>query len=293
MKYRVVLFFMLSLFVVKINIYPQDIESKLIKIQGGKFPLYELPSHKKFWNIVDSFFISSTEVTQDEFLTVMGYNNSWNKKSLYLPVDSVSFYECLIFCNKLSKINGFDPVYFINNTSDTEKWGELPDYRYNDVWDSVEAKWGNSGYRLPTQVEWVYSYLSGINNSYWFDLDFSGDKNVDLKGEPQSDYGWYSSNSNYSTHEVATKIPNSYGLYDLDGNVTEWVWDWDGELMIKKIPALNYRGPNGVHNRRILMGSFVLNNEKTIISHSENTASVAVEQPFIKGKFTGFRIVRK
>lgn len=139
------------------------------------------------------FSILATEVTQELYKSVMGENPSEFNGEKNLPVEKVSWYDAVEFCNKLSKEAGLEPAYSINGSS-------------------VEWNRNASGFRLPTVEEWQYAAKGGQ------DFKYSGSGNLD-------EVGWYSENSGNKTHPVAQKAPNGYGLYDMSGNVAELCWD--------------------------------------------------------------------
>ena len=139
------------------------------------------------------FSILATEVTQELYQSVMGENPSEFNGEKNLPVEKVSWYDAVEFCNKLSKEAGLEPAYSINGSS-------------------VEWNRNASGYRLPAVAEWQYAAKGGQ------DYKYSGSDNLD-------EVGWYGGNSGSKTHPVAQKAHNGYGLYDMSGNVGEWCWD--------------------------------------------------------------------
>ncbi len=139
-----------------------------------------------------NYSVMKTEVTQKLYESIMGKNPSVFKGENN-PVENVSWYDAVEFCNLLSKKIGYEPVYTINGSSVT--WNE-----------------NANGFRLSTVEEWQYAARGGQNYRY------SGSDNLD-------EVGWYEDNSGVKTHPVAQKKPNGYGLYDMSGNVCEWCWD--------------------------------------------------------------------
>lgn len=154
------------------------------------------------------FSILATEVTQELYESVMGENPSNFKEEKNLPVEKVSWYDAVVFCNELSKKCGLTPVYAVAGETDVGKWGYAP-HKGNIITGIVSQNENANGYRLPTVEEWQYAAKGGQEFKY------SGSGNLD-------EVGWYSENSGDKTHPVAQKDPNGYGLYDMSGNVYEW-----------------------------------------------------------------------
>jgi formylglycine-generating enzyme required for sulfatase activity len=169
----------------------------MAEIPGGSFE--RTVSGKNYTITLSPFLIGSCEVTQKEWTDMMGSDNNLSQfKGDDHPVERVTWYNALRYCNKLSKYEDLDPVYEIGD-------GDAP---------MVEADFAKNGYRLPTEAEWEYAARGGQNYSY------AGSNTPD-------DVAWYSGNSGKKTHPVGEKLPNGYGLYDMNGNVWEWCWDWE------------------------------------------------------------------
>ena len=158
-----------------------------------------------------NYSILKTEVTQELYEFVMGENPSKFKGEKNLPVENISWYDAIVFCNKLSVIDGLAPVYSVSGKSDVSEWNYEP-HKGNSISNGVGCNENANGYRLPTVEEWQYAAKGGQKFKY------SGSDNLD-------EVAWYDGNSGKKTHPVAQKVPNGYGLYDMSGNVWEWCWD--------------------------------------------------------------------
>lgn len=180
-----------------------------VYVKGGTFNNYVTDVK------VSSFLISRREITQNEFWAFMGYNYSDFQNVVNAPVNSLSWYDCIVYCNKLSERDGLQPCYSYGNLgTDIALWPDKWEYNYaNHI--LINCDWEADGYRLPTEMEWLYAALGGEKSH---DYTYSG-----------SDYAppvaWFSGNSGNTVHTVCTKFPNELGLYDMCGNVVEFCWD--------------------------------------------------------------------
>lgn len=154
-----------------------------------------------------NYSVMKTEVTQKIYEFIMNANPS-EFKSEQNPVENISWYDAIYFCNKLSELYGFEPVYVVDGKP-INKWNYKLDKKWSIRNRGISQNLDANGFRLPTVEEWQYAARGGQNYSY------SGSNNIDS-------VGWYEDNSGKKTHPVAQKKPNGYGLYDMSGNVSEW-----------------------------------------------------------------------
>ncbi len=197
------------------------------KIEEGSFKLGDDTK------TVSSFYMAETETTQKLYNTIMESNPSEHSASPASgetqenrPVENVSFYQILVFCNKLSVAENLTPVYQIKNETDTSKWGNIPTDTNSD-WDAVKEVSDATGFRLPHQDEWVFAALG--SNASTTNGDYSNFYAGCIGTDNLGTYAWYKDNSNNTTHDVAKKTANSNGLYDMSGNVWEILWDSHSE----------------------------------------------------------------
>jgi formylglycine-generating enzyme required for sulfatase activity len=237
----------------------------MVPVRGGTFFMgsnENRVTEKVHEVTVRPFLMSETGVTQELYAQVMNENPSVFKGEDF-PVDSVSWFDAVRFCNALSARSGLPPAYVIDGN--------------NVTWDR-ESK----GFRLPTEAEWEFAARGGIHGASGPQdkVFFSGG---DAAANPQ-DYCWFAVNSKTSSRAVKGKLPNQLGLYDMSGNVWEWCWDWYADY--PDGPVSDYTGP-ATGNHRVYRGGSFFNNQAQL-----RAAFRIWDPPSAKANSRGFRIVQ-
>ena len=233
----------------------------LAAIPGGSFEMgsdaeyadwTEKPVHTV---TLSPFFIGKTEITQEQYLSLTGANPSHFSGFENLPVENVSWYDAVRFCNLLSEKAGFEKCY------DETGW---------------KCDFTKNGFRLPTEAEWEYAGRAGTKTKFW-----SGDRYEDICRA-----AWFQANSGSKTHPVGTKPANPWGLHDIHGNVWEWCNDWYMENYYRISPQMNPKGIDYGFSKVARGGRFY-----SSARHSIAIARGALP-PETKSEGYGFRIAR-
>jgi len=240
----------------------------MIFVEGGTFKSTKSNYYDKGVT-VNSFYIGKYEVTQKEWVDVMGDNPS-NFKGDNLPVETVSWYDVVEYCNKRSIKEGLTPVYTIDKT----KKDSNNNSEYDDIKWAVTVNWSANGYRLPTEAEWENAASGGQKSKSY---TYSG-------GEIVGDIAEYEGNNGESTKSVGGKKPNEIGIYDMSGNVWEWCWDWYGDSVGT---GSNPKGAGGGSDRVFRGGSCY-----NFAEYCESAYRYSFS-PILRDSDLGFRVVRK
>ncbi|MCB9640623.1 MAG: SUMF1/EgtB/PvdO family nonheme iron enzyme [Myxococcales bacterium] len=196
---------------------PIGLAVKEVLIKAGDFQMGDLdsdpqanpnsqPSHKV--TITRDFYMHAYEVKQSEFSALMGYNNASFQKTCgsQCPIENVTWHEALAYANALSHEKRLPVCFSCTGAGQETTCQVLPEYGGKDPKNYYTCP----GYRLPTEAEWEFAARGGTTEAQYGTL---------------GSIAWYADNSLLRPHPVGQLVANAFGLYDVLGNVTEWLFD--------------------------------------------------------------------
>ena len=244
----------------------------MVVVNGGKYTPSFFNEEREVFDIEVCKYL----VTQDMWMEVMGENPSIFKGERR-PVESVSWWEALEYCNKLSEKYNLKPVYDLNKKE--EGILKINQLEGNSEYPNIADFRKTEGFRLPTELEWEWFARGGevAIQDGTFNYKYSGNDDIDI-------VAWYSNNSKNQTHDVGIKKSNQLEIYDCTGNVYEWCYDTStSAYMSEEFPYIY----DSTQKNRILRGGSWYNRggECEVIKRINNGGSA-------RSEICGFRVVR-
>jgi len=249
---------------------------------------------------VSAFYMDVNLVNSNQWAAVYSYAtghgytfaNAGSAKAGNNPVQTVSWFDCVAWCNARSVQAGLVPVYYRD--------AGLTQVYTNATGTSVYLNMAKNGYRLPTEAEWEKAARGGLTGNRFPWGNFITESQANYSAAPFAywyDLGPYSGfNTNFNngsayTSPVGSFAPNSYGLYDMAGNVFQWCWDWDAAPPYPAgsayLGGTNPTGPGPGSGLRVVRGGAW--NFNADVARCADRGNV---EPYYADGFIGFRCVR-
>ena len=265
---------------------------EIVSIIGGTY--IQTDGGSSFSHTISSFFMGKYQVTYELWYAVRqwaisngytfanaGIEGNWGTDGAlptaakFQPVTTVSWRDCIVWCNAYSQMSLLTPCYTYSSVVIKDSRDSNP-----TACDNAVCNWSANGYRLPSEGEWQYV----ASNKGATPSNYASGATADYNNATECQrVAWYSANSSSMTHDVGTKAANALGLYDMSGNVWEWCWDWYGDY---PGTSTDYRGA-GSGSYRIGRGGSC--------NSSSNTLRVGDRRhdyPYDGYNSYGFRIAR-
>ena len=252
------------------------------KIPGGTFQMGsadttfkdEQPVHTVS---ISTFFMDARPVTQKSFKRLMNFNPSHYTEDSLHPVEMVSWFDAVLYCNARSKRHGLDTVYSYTSVTKNADTGKS----CSGLGD-LTIDFARNGFRLPTEAEYEYACRAGTTTEYYWGGSYPLRTRADTLAI-DSNAVWYH-NSQNGTEPVGSRKPNAWGLYDMSGNVWEWCNDW-----YDSYDSSSHMDPTGpsTGSKRVLRG----------VSWGDSrflrAANRSCDLPNVRNDYFGFRCVRR